>query len=107
MSLRARVRSGLFWIGGTRLLSQILTWAITIVVVRLLSPSDYGLLAMATVFMSFLAMFAEAGLGAALIQAPDVDENKLRRVFCAVILTDVALFALQIASAPLVAWFFG
>jgi O-antigen/teichoic acid export membrane protein len=101
------VLSGLFWIGGTRLLGQALTWAITIVVIRLLSPSDYGLLAMATVFMSCLAMFAEAGLGTALIQAPVLNEDKLRRIFGAVILVDVALFALQIAAAPLVAWFFG
>ena len=34
-----------------RLLGQVLTWAITIVVIRLLSPNDYGLLAMATVFV--------------------------------------------------------
>ena len=38
MSLRARVVSGLFWIGGTRLIGQILTWGITIVVIRLLTP---------------------------------------------------------------------
>ena len=63
MTLRARVLSGLFWVGGTRLLGQILTWAITIVVIRLLTPGDYGLLAMATVFMGFLSLVAEAGLG--------------------------------------------
>ncbi len=89
-----------------RLLSQMLTWAITIVVIRLLSPSDYGLLAMATVFMSILIMLAEAGLGAALIQALEVDELKLRRIFGATILIDVGLFMLQIAAAPLIAGFF-
>lgn len=98
--------SGLFWTGGTRLLGQLLTWAITIVVIRLLSPSDYGLLAMATVFMSFLVLMAEAGLGAALIQAPEVDDLKLRRIFGAVILIDSALFVLQFAAAPAIAQFF-
>ena len=49
MTLRARVMSGLFWVGGTRLIGQILTWGITIVVVRVLSPGDFGLLAMATI----------------------------------------------------------
>ena len=71
MSLRARVMSGLFWVGGTRLIGQILTWGITIVVIRLLTPGDYGLLAMATVFMGFLSLVAEAGLGPALTQAPE------------------------------------
>jgi O-antigen/teichoic acid export membrane protein len=88
------------------LLSQVLTWAITIVVIRLLSPADYGLLAMATVFMGFLSLIAEAGLGPALIQAPQVDDLTLRRIFGAVIMIDSGLFALQFAAAPAIAHFF-
>lgn len=106
MNLREKVRSGLFWIGGGRLLSQLLTWAITIVVIRLLSPSDYGLLAMATVFMGLLALVAEAGLGPALVQARELDESTLRRSFGAVVIINFTLFAIQFAAAPLVARFF-
>ena len=107
MSLRAPVRSGLIWIGGTRFASQVLTWAITIVVIRLLTPADYGLLAMATVFMSCLSMVAEAGLGQALVQAPAMDDLQLKRIFGAIILVDFTLFAVQFAAAPLIATFFG
>jgi O-antigen/teichoic acid export membrane protein len=106
MTLRSQVLSGLFWVGGTRLLSQVLTWSVTIVVIRLLTPSDYGLLAMATVFMAFLSLIAEAGLGPALIQAPQVDEHTLRRIFGAVIVIDASLFAAQFAAAPAIAHFF-
>src|ERR1700682_622365 len=94
MSLRQKVLSGLFWVGGVRLLSQILTWAITIIIIRLLSPDDYGLLAMATVFVSFLVLTAEGGLGAALIQTPEVDDFKLRGIFAAVIVVHCALLVL-------------
>jgi len=59
MTLRSKVLAGLFWTGGARLGSQLITWAITIVVIRTLSPSDYGLLAMATVFVNFLVLMAE------------------------------------------------
>jgi O-antigen/teichoic acid export membrane protein len=103
MSFRARVMSGLFWVGGTRLVGQILTWGITIVVIRLLTPGDYGLLAMATVFMGFLSLVAEAGLGPALMQAPKLDDPTLRRIFGVVILVNCTLFALQFGTAPLVA----
>lgn len=106
MTLRAKVLSGIFWIGGARLIGQILTWAITIVVIRLLSPSDYGLLAMASMFMSVLVVIAEAGLGAALIQAPNVDELTLRRIFGAAVVIHCVLFALQFAAAPVIAGFF-
>ena len=54
VSLRAQVISGFRWVAGMRLISQVFAWAVTIVVIRLLSPVDYGLLAMATVFIEFL-----------------------------------------------------
>lgn len=106
MSLRARALLGLYWVGGTRLVGQVLTWAITIVVIRILSPGDYGILAMAMVFMGLLTLVAEAGLGSTLVQLPELDDLTLRRTFGAVILIDLALFALQFAAAPLVARFF-
>ena len=106
MSLRQKVLSGLIWTAGTRFLGQILTWAITVVVIRLLSPSDYGLLAMATVFVSFLVLMSEAGFGAALVQAPELDNLKLRSIFGAVILIHSALFVLLVAAAPAIARFF-
>jgi teichuronic acid exporter len=97
----------MFWTGGARLLSQAWTWVITIVVIRLLSPSDYGLLAIAAGFIGVFAMLSEAGFGAALIQAPELDEEKLRRVFGALIVINGSVFLLQVALAPFIAQFFG
>ncbi len=106
MSFRQKVLSGLYWTGSARLVSQILSWAITLVVIRLLTPADYGLLAMAMVFVSFLMLLGEAGLGAALVQAPKVSDNALRGLFGVVILFNGVLFCVQYAAAPAVAWFF-
>lgn len=106
VSLGSKVRLGLAWTTGTRLASQFVTWLITIVVMRVLTPADYGLLAMATVFVGLLSLVSEAGLGAALVQARELDGLKLRRAFAAVIVVDVALFLLQFAAAPVIARFF-
>ena len=106
MSFRQKVVSGLFWTGTARLLSQLVTWAMTMVVIRLLAPADYGLIAMATVFVGFVALLSEAGLGAALVQAPHVDSRGLRGIFAAVLVVDIALFAMHYLAAPLAAWFF-
>jgi O-antigen/teichoic acid export membrane protein len=106
MSFQARIRSGLFWSGGSRLVAQVLNWAITVVVIRLLSPSDYGLMAMATVFVSFLTLLAGAGLAEALVQAREVNDRTLRGALAAVILMDLSLFALQYLAAPSIARFF-
>jgi teichuronic acid exporter len=106
-SFRSRVMTAMLWTSGARLVSQVWTWAITIIVIRLLTPGDYGLLAMATVFIGFFGLVAEAGLGAALVQAKELDETMLRRVFGALIVLDGTLFLVQFALAPLAAQFFG
>jgi teichuronic acid exporter len=107
MSLRSQALSGFRWTASVRLLSQIITWAITLIVIRLLTPADYGLLAMATVFVSVLAMFSEMGLGAAVVQKADVDVPLLRRVFGVVLVIHLSLAALLALSAPLIASFYG
>ena len=106
MSLRTKVLSGVFWTGSARVLSQITSWAISIVVIRLLTPADYGLLAMATVVLSFVVIFAEAGMGVALIQAKDLNEAVLRSAFGAIIAISVALVALMYLAAPFIAAFY-
>lgn len=106
MSLRAKALSGFRWTASVRLASQVVTWAITLMVIRLLTPADYGLLAMATVFVSFLTMFSEFGLGAAVVQKADVDEPLLRRVFGAILAIHFSLAALLALAAPLIATFY-
>ena len=106
MSLRAQALSGFRWTASVRLLSQVITWAITIFVIRLLTPADYGLLAMATVFVAFIAMFSELGLGAAVVQKADVDEQLLKRAFGVILVLHFALAALLLLLAPLIGAFY-
>ncbi|MFZ3081483.1 lipopolysaccharide biosynthesis protein [Rhodoferax ferrireducens] len=106
MSLRSQALSGFRWTASVRLLSQLITWAITIVVVRLLTPTDYGLLSMATVFIGFLQMFSELGLGPALVQKTDLDERTLRQTFGIVLVLNLALAAVLALAAPLIGAFF-
>jgi len=106
MTMRDQVMSALRWTAGARLTAQVVTWAITLVVIRILSPADYGLLAMATVFIGFLAMFSEFGLGSAVVQKPDVDLATVRRAFGVILAIHFLLAAVVLAVAPLVGRFF-
>ena len=87
-------------------MSQIFTWGVTLVVVRLLAPEDYGLLSMAMVFVGFLSMVAEFGLGPAVVQKSHVSEAELRKVFGLVIMIHGSLCAGLALAAPLIADFF-
>lgn len=107
MTIHAQVMTGLRWTLGARLMAQLITWAITLVVIRILTPSDYGLLAMASIFISFLSMFSEFGLGSAVIQKAAIDDATLRRVFGLVLVIHFTMAALLILGAPMIAGFFG
>lgn len=106
MSFDSKVAVGLGWMAGANFLSQVVTWAITIVVMRILSPSDYGLLAMASVFVALLSMMATAGLGPAIVQASEIDDAKLRQLLGLIIVLNIVLFLLLFFAAQPIATFF-
>ena len=104
--LKQKVLSGLRWRAGLRFFGQLITWSITIFVMRLLSPQDYGLMEMAAVLIAFLTMVNELGLGAALIQKKDIDECIMRQIFGLLLIINASLFFLSLWAAPLAADFF-
>jgi O-antigen/teichoic acid export membrane protein len=107
MDVGRRALSGLKWNAAARLAGQLLNWAVTLVVIRLLTPADYGLMSMTIVFVGFLGIFSDLGLGLSVVQSKDLDEQLLRKIYGMVLVSHVALFALLFAAAPLVAAFFG
>jgi len=106
-SLKQEVLRSLAWSGGLRYLGQIITWGITLFVIRLLNPDDYGLMAKAYLCIGFLVMFSELGLAAAVVQKKDINHYQLGQVFGFVILVNVFMAILLFSGAPLAAHFFG
>jgi teichuronic acid exporter len=105
--IKTRVLSALRWTAGARTFAQVINWASTIVVIRILGPEDYGMMAMSHVLFFILLGFSQVGLGAALVQAERISETDLEQVFGFLLTINVALFAIQFLCAPLVASAFG
>jgi len=105
-SLRRRVLDGVFWLTVVKVFGQVISWTITVYVIRILSPDDYGLMAMAGVYLSFIILFNEVGLSAAIIQKKDLNQEDLSNICWAVLSINLALYALSFFSAPLVAAFY-
>ena len=100
--------TGLKWTVFGRVASQAVTWGLTIYVIRLLSPEDYGLMALAGIFSAMFAMIAEIGLGPALVQSKDLPPERIRQIFGIVILSNgVGCLFMAVVVAPLAASFFG
>src|SRR4051812_50022117 len=66
--LRRSTLGGLAWLSGGRLLQHLAVVGAVAVLARLLTPADFGLLAMPAVFTGFAAVFVDLGLSAALVQ---------------------------------------
>lgn len=94
------------WSASSRLLILIVQFAGTVVVARILAPSEYGLVVLATAFTMFAMMFTDLGLGAAVVHADEDDDDLLSAAFWVNLVTGVVLtLALGALAHPLAAFF--
>ncbi|HSB40595.1 MAG TPA: oligosaccharide flippase family protein, partial [Methylomirabilota bacterium] len=106
MDVGDKVITALRWSAAARLTGSLLSWAMTIFVIRLLSPSDYGVLAMAIILPSVLYLLNDLGLDVVLVQRQVSDQILGRQVFGVVIVLNLLCAGILVAGAPLVAGFF-
>jgi len=106
MTVEKHVLAALKWTSLAKLVGQVIRWGVTLVVLRLLLPADYGLMAIVFMIIEVLSGIAELGLGVSLVQAPQLNRDDLGAVTGAVIVLNVSIGALVALSAPLGAWFY-
>lgn len=105
-SIAARVKSGVIWRSGSQLFGQLIAWGSTFLVIRMLSPSDYGMVAMTGVVLTFLDLFKGWGFASALVRDETTDKHRIGQAFTMLLLMNGALAAIQFAAAPLAADYF-
>jgi O-antigen/teichoic acid export membrane protein len=104
--MASRVRSAILWRSGTQILGQLVMWSSTFLVLRLLSPRDYGLFAMTQVVIGLAQLLNGYSFASSLVQAEQVDRHRAGQVFGMLIMMNVAMAALQFAAAPVAASYF-
>jgi O-antigen/teichoic acid export membrane protein len=101
-----RVKSGVIWRSGSQLLGQLIAWTSTFLVIRMLNPADYGLVAMTGVVLTFLDLFKGWGFASSLVRDETTDRHRIGQAFAMLLLMNGALAAIQFAAAPLAADYF-
>lgn len=97
---------GLRWTGGIQLLTQLMTWSVTIVVMRLLEPEDYGIVALTGIFVMYAGVISEFGLPMALVQGRVTDERALRSALgISLSLSVLCCLVLIVASGRIASFF--
>lgn len=101
-----KVLRSLLWQGGAQVVGQAVSWVSTLVVVRLLTPADYGLVSLAMVFVGFFYMLADLGFGGSTVQARELKPRQLQELFGLVLAANAVWAMLTLLLAPAIAGFF-
>lgn len=89
----------LAWTGAVRWPTQVLTWVCTLVIARILTPADYGLVGMATVYLGLITLVNEFGLGSAVITLRDLGEDHIAQLNTISLGLGLACFLVSSAAA--------
>ena len=106
-SVRSQLLHGVAWNFIEKILIRGASFFIGIILARLLSPSDYGLIGMLAVFISISNVFIEGGLAKALIQRQDCQDIDFSTAFVANVGMSLVIYLIMFISAPWIADFYG
>jgi len=106
-NLKQKTLSGVFWTLAERVGLRLFQFLPTILLARRLSPEEFGLVGMLSIFILLAQTFLDSGFGMALIQKKDADHTDECSIFYFNILIGLALVLGMYLSAPLIAAFYG
>lgn len=97
---------GIAWTATAKWSSQILTWLCLIIVTRLLTPNDFGIVGAAGVYLGLLAVFSEFGFGSAVITLRDLTVDEIAQINTFSAISGTIGFVVACALAIPIGWFF-
>jgi PST family polysaccharide transporter len=103
---RGKVLRALSWTAGGKVLSQVISMGFGIALARMLTPDDFGLIAMMVVFTGFAGLLTDVGLGSALVQRRDITESHYNTVFWANLGMGAGLCLALLLLSPYIADFY-
>ena len=103
---KEKVISGLTWKLAERMFSQGMTFVLSIILARLLMPSQYGIVAMINMFIVIANVFVTAGFSSSLIQKKDADDLDFSTIFYCTLTMAILMYGILFVCAPFIADFY-
>ncbi len=101
-----KATKGVAWSAVERISTLGIQFVLNIIIARILSPSDYGLIGMLAIFLSISQCLIDSGFASALIQTKERKESDYGTVFIFNIFISVLLYLILFVSAPAIANFY-
>jgi len=105
-TLKSRAIKGVFWSATERLGPRAVQFVVSIILARLLTPAEFGLIGMLSVFMALGLVMMNSGFGSALIQRQDATKTHYNSVFFANLTLSLVAAGILWLSAPWIAAFY-
>jgi O-antigen/teichoic acid export membrane protein len=105
-SLRNKTIKGTFWSAADAFLGQGITFVVGIVLARLLSPEEYGMIGICLIFTTILNGIVDSGFSNAIIRKKEATNEDYNTMFITNMVVSIVLYALLYFSAPLISSFF-
>lgn len=105
-SSKQKVAGGLFWSYGERIMAQLVSLIVSIVLARLLDPENYGVISIVMIFITFCDAIVTGGFGNAIVQKKDADELDVNTMLCCSVATSILLYTIIFCAAPYIASFY-
>ena len=105
-SLKSKVAKGAVWTLLEKMSTQIVTFVVGMILARLLTPDDYGMVALTGIFFAVAGVLVHCGFGEALIQKKDADDLDYNSVFYLNIALSLVTYAIMFFAAPWIARFY-
>ncbi|MCI1647123.1 MAG: lipopolysaccharide biosynthesis protein [Bacteroides sp.] len=106
MSIEKQAIKGVLWNSVERFSTQGIQFVLTIVIARILSPNDYGLVAMLSIFLSIAQTLVDSGFANALIQKNNRTDTDYSTTFHFNLVISLLIYLVLYFTAPLIARFY-
>ena len=105
-SVKTELVSGVLYITIAKYSSMAVQLIVSAILARLLSPADYGVVTIATVFIVFFNMLSDIGIGPAIIQFKDLGRRDLSHIFSFTIYVGICMCSLFFLSSWLIGYYY-
>lgn len=105
-SSKQKVAGGLFWSYGERIMAQLVSLIVSIILARLLDPDNYGVISIVMVFITICDAIVTGGFGNAIVQKKDADELDVNTMLCCSVAISIFLYIVIFCAAPWIGSFY-
>lgn len=102
----SNIKKGVIWTSGEKLLTQLAQFILGIIIARLITPQEYGVLGIILVFINVAQVFIDSGLGSALIYRNNLEKKDIQTTFSFNFIVSFTLWVLLYIGSPFIEDFF-